>query len=680
MSKSNPRHDSAAALAFSIALFCAAGVVGISIFQFALGSEPEDTRYTLAVRAAVSWLGLVPLGLLCVGLALLGAIGVMRGGFAPTRGAIGSSAIALGLALLFGALVQGWGGAVGDALPNLGGLGGRLGAALLGLLVVFASAWITWIAPARSDARVRQVDRGIAAALSHQDEHDAGVSAAEAEALYPITPLAGRGPAAPAASAQRAAQPAVTPLPVVAAPRASQAAAEPVASPAVRPLERVSPIAAAAAGTSAPSAPAASASHGSVSAARAADSPGAFAGAPAPRSSIPAGARALEAPPTPRSFEAPLTRAIPEGAKPLGRPTSALSATGGATELEDEVGPALPFEPSWERRAAAAAPTVVPAPEPELESAPIAEPSWSRAEHSATTLARELEPTADSEESQESDTVDERAAIERAPTGSLARTPRTLEPQDEDAADATEDDSEEDEDSQDPDEGTEFARDEQELGAEDEELEPRVTDEVELDEEQEEPAVADASGERAAELQASLFEAPEEPAVCADELAQRAQDDAPAAASSHEQSAPEAATSAAPSATEATAEAAPSKRAQRRAAKAREAVARGSQAQPSEAAAGAGEDYTLQPQPTHAEGRAQPVSEREQLVFDAGCLILEHGRVAVSLLQRSFQLDFKQATELLDELQQRGLIGPYVGGMRRDILLERADWLARSAR
>jgi hypothetical protein len=64
----------------------------------------------------------------------------------------------------------------------------------------------------------------------------------------------------------------------------------------------------------------------------------------------------------------------------------------------------------------------------------------------------------------------------------------------------------------------------------------------------------------------------------------------------------------------------------------------------------------------------------DELVYQAGVLILERGRVAVSLLQREFKLDFDQATALLDRLQEAGLIGPYVGGQRRDILLTPEEW------
>jgi hypothetical protein len=67
----------------------------------------------------------------------------------------------------------------------------------------------------------------------------------------------------------------------------------------------------------------------------------------------------------------------------------------------------------------------------------------------------------------------------------------------------------------------------------------------------------------------------------------------------------------------------------------------------------------------------------DDLVYRAGVLFLERGRVAVSMLQRAFELDFKQATALLDQLQQAGLIGPYLGGQRRDILLTSQEWRER---
>jgi hypothetical protein len=80
--------------------------------------------------------------------------------------------------------------------------------------------------------------------------------------------------------------------------------------------------------------------------------------------------------------------------------------------------------------------------------------------------------------------------------------------------------------------------------------------------------------------------------------------------------------------------------------------------------------------------RATPLAtagaaDEDDLVFRAGCLILERKRVAVSMLQREFGLDFTQATALLDRLQASGLIGPYLGGQHRDILLTPQEWQER---
>lgn len=79
--------------------------------------------------------------------------------------------------------------------------------------------------------------------------------------------------------------------------------------------------------------------------------------------------------------------------------------------------------------------------------------------------------------------------------------------------------------------------------------------------------------------------------------------------------------------------------------------------------------------PAPPAGRAS--ASEEDLVFQCGLLFLKHQRVAVSMLQREFGLDFKQATAVLDELQAQGLIGPYLGGQRRDILLTAEEWRAR---
>ena len=77
----------------------------------------------------------------------------------------------------------------------------------------------------------------------------------------------------------------------------------------------------------------------------------------------------------------------------------------------------------------------------------------------------------------------------------------------------------------------------------------------------------------------------------------------------------------------------------------------------------------IKPQPSPARN----ASDEARLAAD---LILTESRVAVSLLQRQFGLDFKQSCTVLDELQELGFIGPYIDGKQRDILMDREEWLS----
>lgn len=87
-------------------------------------------------------------------------------------------------------------------------------------------------------------------------------------------------------------------------------------------------------------------------------------------------------------------------------------------------------------------------------------------------------------------------------------------------------------------------------------------------------------------------------------------------------------------------------------------------------------EVELVPQPPSGAPLGGP---SEDLVRRAAALFLERQRVAVSLLQREFDLDFEQSTAVLDRLQEQGLIGPYLGGQRREILMSAAEWEQRTA-
>jgi DNA segregation ATPase FtsK/SpoIIIE-like protein len=92
------------------------------------------------------------------------------------------------------------------------------------------------------------------------------------------------------------------------------------------------------------------------------------------------------------------------------------------------------------------------------------------------------------------------------------------------------------------------------------------------------------------------------------------------------------------------------------------------------------DDVVLQPVPAPAKKKASREGQEEEhsrFLAEVGCLFVDRGRVAVSMLQKQFDMDFEEATEVLDELQALGLIGPYLGGQRRDILLTRDEWLEK---
>ena len=92
-------------------------------------------------------------------------------------------------------------------------------------------------------------------------------------------------------------------------------------------------------------------------------------------------------------------------------------------------------------------------------------------------------------------------------------------------------------------------------------------------------------------------------------------------------------------------------------------------------------EVTLEPQappdPAQVAGD-DPQAAAELMVSQAGALLIEEGRVAVSMLQKRFSIDFDDACRMLDTLQELGLIGLYQGGQTREILMTAEEWAART--
>lgn len=61
----------------------------------------------------------------------------------------------------------------------------------------------------------------------------------------------------------------------------------------------------------------------------------------------------------------------------------------------------------------------------------------------------------------------------------------------------------------------------------------------------------------------------------------------------------------------------------------------------------------------------------DDLYQDAVSLIMEMQTASVSMLQRRFRIGYTRAARLIDEMEARGIVGPYEGSKPRHVLVSR---------
>ena len=81
-------------------------------------------------------------------------------------------------------------------------------------------------------------------------------------------------------------------------------------------------------------------------------------------------------------------------------------------------------------------------------------------------------------------------------------------------------------------------------------------------------------------------------------------------------------------------------------------------------------------------GVSEPAPNDEELDGDemlpaAVDVIMETGQASVSMLQRRLKLGYARAARIVDEMEEKGIVGPFQGSKPREILITKEQWEAR---
>ena len=75
-----------------------------------------------------------------------------------------------------------------------------------------------------------------------------------------------------------------------------------------------------------------------------------------------------------------------------------------------------------------------------------------------------------------------------------------------------------------------------------------------------------------------------------------------------------------------------------------------------------------EPEPTTEE------MDGDEMLPAAVDVILETGQASVSMLQRRLKLGYARAARIVDEMEERGIVGPFSGSKPRTILITKEQW------
>ena len=71
--------------------------------------------------------------------------------------------------------------------------------------------------------------------------------------------------------------------------------------------------------------------------------------------------------------------------------------------------------------------------------------------------------------------------------------------------------------------------------------------------------------------------------------------------------------------------------------------------------------------------------EQDERFEDGVEAILEVGQASVSMLQRRLKLGYARAARIVDELEEKGIVGPFEGSKPRKVLITKQQWMEMNA-
>jgi len=82
-----------------------------------------------------------------------------------------------------------------------------------------------------------------------------------------------------------------------------------------------------------------------------------------------------------------------------------------------------------------------------------------------------------------------------------------------------------------------------------------------------------------------------------------------------------------------------------------------------------------------AGGGGSDDDDTDDPVFDEAVeIVVSSGQASVSMLQRRLKLGYSRAARLVDQMEERGIVGPFEGSKPRAVLITKSDWQERMAR